>query len=317
MSDGRGHSEGPLVTAVIPVYNGEALVGDAIRSVLAQTYSRVECVVVDDGSTDRSAAVAASFGPRVRVIRQPNGGVASARNAGVAAATGELVAFLDADDYWLPEKLEKQVRCWQARPWAGLVFTGFAMAKPGGRRPHCRILATEPRSRIRAAALLQGYGICFGVTALLPRRVLEFMGPFDTRLSVSADVAYAWRLVQELEVLAVPEPLAVYRVHGRSQMHNDLVALEHDQRILAQEAFGAGTPERTRAAANLHTHLAYRWLLRRHVGRALHHARLVLDHEPGRLLTLPVEAVSRRATRRLLRRWPAVPAREPLVARAN
>jgi hypothetical protein len=198
-----------------------------------------------------------------------------------------------------------------------MVFTGFAAAKDGGGHPHYRILATEPRRRIRAAVLLEGYGIAFGTTALLTRAAVESLGPFDERLSVSADVAYAWRLLQRLEVLALPQPLAVYRLHSRSQMHNDLVTLEHDWRIVANEAFGADTSEGTRAAANRHTQLAFRWLLQRDLGRALEHGRIVMSHEPARLVTLPLAAASRRVTRRVLGRWPAARARGPLLLDAG
>ncbi len=97
----------PSVSAVIPAYNAESFLADAIRSVLAQTYEVVEIIVVDDGSLDRTAEVAAAF-PRTRVVRQPNKGQASARNAGIAVAEGEWIAFLDADDLWLPQKTEIQ-----------------------------------------------------------------------------------------------------------------------------------------------------------------------------------------------------------------
>ena len=114
-------NELPLISAVIPVYNGEAFVADAIRSVLAQTYPRVECVVVDDGSHDRTAEVIRSFGDVVRYLWKPTGGVASARNAGVSAARGEYVAFVDADDTWLPEKLDRQMGLLRERPDCGLI----------------------------------------------------------------------------------------------------------------------------------------------------------------------------------------------------
>src|SRR5690349_2600271 len=98
----------PLVSVVIPVFDGEAYLAAAIESALAKTYARVEVIVVDDGSTDGSASVAARYD--VRLVRQSNRGVSAACNAGVEAARGELIAFLDADDLWPPERLEIQAR---------------------------------------------------------------------------------------------------------------------------------------------------------------------------------------------------------------
>ncbi len=106
----------PLVSCIVPVYNGEAYLGAALDSILTQTWRPLEIIVVDDGSTDGSAAVAEAYGAAVRVIKQANAGCAVARNAGLAAATGEFVAFLDADDVWLPEKLDRQMARFEARP---------------------------------------------------------------------------------------------------------------------------------------------------------------------------------------------------------
>jgi glycosyltransferase involved in cell wall biosynthesis len=105
-----------LVSVVIPAYNAERWVGAAVRSVLAQTYANFEVLVVDDGSKDGTAVVAEAFGGPVRCIRQKNGGVSRARNHGAAQARGEFLAFLDADDDWLPAKLGTQVRRLLDRP---------------------------------------------------------------------------------------------------------------------------------------------------------------------------------------------------------
>jgi glycosyltransferase involved in cell wall biosynthesis len=100
----------PLVSCVIPVYNGERFLGEALASVAGQTFPAIEIIVVDDGSTDGTAAVATSGRFGVRYLAQPNAGPAAARNRGIEAASGALVAFLDADDRWHPEKVERQVR---------------------------------------------------------------------------------------------------------------------------------------------------------------------------------------------------------------
>src|SRR2546421_634745 len=106
------------VSAVIPVYNGERYVGEAIRSVLDQTQPSLECLVVDDGSTDATPDVVSGFGAAVTHVRTQRGGVSKARNHGIRIARGELVAFLDHDDVWLPAKLERQVEALRAQPGA-------------------------------------------------------------------------------------------------------------------------------------------------------------------------------------------------------
>src|SRR3989442_14959767 len=112
----------PSVSVVIPVYNGERYLVDAIQSVLDQTYQNFEVIVVDDGSTDGSAAVAKRFGEAIRFVHQANGGVCKARNTGIAAARGGYLAFLDQDDLWLPDKLAVQVAYLDSHPEVGAVY---------------------------------------------------------------------------------------------------------------------------------------------------------------------------------------------------
>jgi glycosyltransferase involved in cell wall biosynthesis len=113
-------SAGPLVSVVLPVCDGEAYLAEAIESVLAQDHRRLELIVVDDGSTDRSAAIAERYADdRVTLVRQANQGTGAARNAGLTAARGELIAHLDADDIWLESKLRLQVEAINADPCAG------------------------------------------------------------------------------------------------------------------------------------------------------------------------------------------------------
>ena len=106
----------PLVSCIIPVYNGADFLAEAVTSVLAQRHPALEVVVVDDGSTDDTPRVAASFGERVRYVRQDNAGPAVARNTGLAKTRGELVAFLDADDRWHETKLARQAAVLEAQP---------------------------------------------------------------------------------------------------------------------------------------------------------------------------------------------------------
>jgi glycosyltransferase involved in cell wall biosynthesis len=130
----------PLVSAIVPAFNAERFLEDALRSIFAQEFDDLETIVVDDGSTDGTADVVRAFGDAVRSLTQPNGGVALARNAGIAAARGAFVAFLDADDLWAPHKLRLQVEALRADPTADYVlgemqcFADQAFAVPGWMR---------------------------------------------------------------------------------------------------------------------------------------------------------------------------------------
>jgi glycosyltransferase involved in cell wall biosynthesis len=106
----------PLVSCIVPVFNGERYIREALDSIFAQTYRPLEIIVADDGSTDNTAVLVGSYGDRVRCLGQNNQGPAAARNLGICAGKGEFIAFLDADDLWHREKLERQMARFQARP---------------------------------------------------------------------------------------------------------------------------------------------------------------------------------------------------------
>ena len=113
----------PLVSCIIPVFNGERYLAETLDSIFAQTHRPLEVIVADDGSTDRSVQVARGCGQPLTYLRQANAGHAAARNLGLSVATGDYVAFLDADDLWYPEKLARQLERFGARPELGVVFT--------------------------------------------------------------------------------------------------------------------------------------------------------------------------------------------------
>jgi glycosyltransferase involved in cell wall biosynthesis len=146
----------PLVSAVTIVRDGERFLEKAIDSVLRQTYRNLELVVVDDGSTDRSAEIAARFvradPDRVRLVRHADGssrGMSAARTLGVEAARGELFGFLDADDIWLPDKLAEQVAVLDAHPAAGMVYSPHADVARLGRERDAQRLLLRPRRHAR------------------------------------------------------------------------------------------------------------------------------------------------------------------------
>lgn len=126
-------AETPLISVVIPAYNAEKYIHNAINSVLNQSYPNIEIIVVNDGSQDHTESTVTQYtNSKIRIISQSNGGMSNARNTGVRAATGEFIAFLDADDYWMPEKIQKQFRLLQQNPDLGFCSTQTRVETPEG-----------------------------------------------------------------------------------------------------------------------------------------------------------------------------------------
>lgn len=145
----------PFVSAVIPAYNSEVSIGDAIQSVLGQTYGNMETIVVDDGSSDGTVAAARGY-PRTQVICRPNGGPGAARNTGVQAASGEWIAFLDSDDVWLPKKTEVQLLC--IKPDVGVIHCNQFDSIHFGNLWHRQTHVTPSGALVRKEALLEAGG---------------------------------------------------------------------------------------------------------------------------------------------------------------
>jgi glycosyltransferase involved in cell wall biosynthesis len=168
----------PLVSAIIPVFNGERYVGDAIESVLAQHYEPVEIIVVDDGSTDGTARVLDRYGTAIRRLLQPNAGPAAARNRGIEAASGDLVAFLDADDIWPATKLARQVARLRRDPTLDVVLGRIKyVALEGTRLPN---MPYEDAIEHTLASVHVGSG-------LYRMRAFDRVGGFDERLTLTED----------------------------------------------------------------------------------------------------------------------------------
>ena len=204
------------VSVVIPCYNGAKFLPETLRSVLAQTRPAAEVVVVDDGSTDDSAAVAEGFGPPVRVVRQPNQGESVARNRGVDEARGEWVAFLDADDLWEPTKLERQAP--HLTPAAAAVCAGHRLLLPapgGGYWPAGAARLPDPSRFDQERIFREGGAIHVGT--VLVRRDLPVRFPDWTRHG--EDTLYLLDLMRAGPVVPVMEPLLLHRRQSASQSH--------------------------------------------------------------------------------------------------
>jgi glycosyltransferase involved in cell wall biosynthesis/GT2 family glycosyltransferase/SAM-dependent methyltransferase len=249
----------PLVSVVITNYNYGRYLPEAIESVLSQSYPRVEVVVVDDGSTDESSRVLESYVGRIRAIRQDNRGVSAARNRGIAETRGELVAFLDADDAWLRDKLLLQVERFRS---AGVGMVCCEMRYVDGSGGRLGSTSSDlGRDQLRRLALLRGTGVPgAGSTAVVRRSLLERVGAFDERLSTSADWDFCRRVACSSEIGIVPEPLVLYRQHSVA-MHRNVPLLERDMLLAFQSMFEdpdakAIHPLKPRCYGNLYLTLA-------------------------------------------------------------
>lgn len=195
-----------LISCIVPVFNGERYLREAIESILAQTYRPLEIIVADDGSTDKTAAVVAGYGERVQYLHQSNAGPAAARNLGLRAAQGEFVAFLDGDDLWHPEKLARQMARFQARPNLELCLThvrNFWI-------PELHEEAARFRKHRRAEAL-PGYI----TSALLARHTLfHTVGQFDAALRHGDDTDWFLRVAEHGAVIELLRDVLTYhRMH--------------------------------------------------------------------------------------------------------
>ena len=206
----------PLVSILVNNYNYEDLVGEAIDSTLAQTYPNTEVIVVDDGSTDDSRAVISAYKERVVAVCKENGGQASAFNAGFAASSGEIVLFLDADDYLFPEAVERIVKVWKA----GTASVQYRLRKVDASGGHLGYLPEYGRRMDRGEVwrtlLDKGYstapvtsGLSFG------REVLGRLLPMpEEGWHISADGYLITLAPFHGRVEAIEEPLGAYRLHG-------------------------------------------------------------------------------------------------------
>ncbi|RMF72136.1 MAG: glycosyltransferase family 2 protein [Acidobacteria bacterium] len=208
--------DGPLVSVVIPTFNRADMVGDAIDSVLAQTWPRVECIVVDDGSTDGTAAVLERYRGRIVAIRQENRGLAAARNAGLRLARGELVGFLDSDDAWLPTLVERVVDAFRREPALGAVFVAEQEIDERGRPLGIVHRKRTPGPRFTPEGMIgRDTGVGCGRPPVVRRELFARLGAFDESLGNAAVDCALWIPWSfEVPMCAIDEPLVLRRVHG-------------------------------------------------------------------------------------------------------
>ena len=201
-----------LVSVVIPVFNGVRFLAAAIESVAAQGYRPLEIIVVDDGSTDGSGSVAAGMAG-VRCLRQENAGPAAARNAGMAVASGEFFAFLDADDLMTPNRLDLQVGYLQDHPEVGCVLgRQELLLEPGVEPPKW---ATGAAASTEGPAELFGDGMTHSMSIMARRAVFESVGAFDPRFRMGEDLDWLFRVREAgIPMTILGDTAVIRRLHG-------------------------------------------------------------------------------------------------------
>jgi len=222
------------VSVIIPTYNSAQYVTDAVNSVLNQSFGDLEVLVIDDGSTDDTETVMSHYTAPVRYIRQQNGGVAVARNRGISESRGRYVAFLDADDTWLPDKLERQIAALRAHPDDRVCYTAFTLVtsdlSPLG------IVRSKRQGRALEDLLLRGNVVGSICTVLCERSLFEKTGGFDPALSQCADWEMWVRLAALTEFHYLDNATVTYRQHG-SNMSRNAPLLEQDSLRVLEKGF--------------------------------------------------------------------------------
>lgn len=222
----------PLVSVIIPIYNGELYLAQALDSVLNQTYAPLEIIAVDDGSTDESARAVQAYGPRVRYVQRAGRNTAGARNHGAERAAGDYLAFLDQDDVWLQDKLALQMAQFNAHPQLEAVFGEVEQFRDAAN--HAREIVS-PR--------MQGYTPS---VMLVKKKAFWRIGPFDATLHIGEWVDwYARASDKQLNVLPLPHLVTLRRVHTENKGVRQRAARVEYARVLKASL------DRRRAAGDL------------------------------------------------------------------
>jgi len=252
-----------LISVIIPVYNMEDYIAFTVQSVLAQTYSNFELLIVDDGSTDKSKKICQEFKDlRIKIIEQKNQGVSAARNAGIRQAKGEFLAFLDGDDLWLPDKLEKHTKHLEKNPNVAVSFSRFSLINEAGNsigliktsqikkvtpelifcrnpvgNPSCTVLRTEIFEQVKYLKNLEGQA--------------DIYNYFDEELHHFEDVELWLRIALKGEdkIAGIPEALTLYRVNPKGASANFSKQLDGLSKMLDKTYTYA--PDLTRQYANV------------------------------------------------------------------
>lgn len=232
----------PLVSVIIPNFNYERYIAQAIESVLAQDYKEIEIIVVDDGSTDNSIEILSEFGSRITLIKNSNCGASIARNFGLMSAKGELIAYLDADDFWLPTKISSQVDLMKEAK-VDLVYCQMKVLDEKGQTTWD---STQLKSGSFKGDFLKNPASTplAPSTVLMSRRLVALAGIWDSSMkSPSEDFDYFRRCSKFTDFAAIDEALVIHRDHPGSLTARSLKKYFLDNRLAVRKMFSDEYPE--------------------------------------------------------------------------
>lgn len=249
----------PLVSVIIPAFNCADYIAEAIESVFVQTFQRFEIIVVDDGSTDETSEILQRYENRIRLVSQKNQGVATARNMGVNLAKGKLVAFLDADDVFFPEKLAKQVSLFEGSPELGMVISGWQVTTQGGEVvSQARLWKERPVLDLETAVL---YKPARPSATMLRKAWFEKVKGFDAELSSAEDLDFLLRvMLAGARAEWLPEVQVSYRQHVGSLMTQGQQLLANTDLVMERFFVRAEVPIRVQQLKRKERYQSLSWL---------------------------------------------------------
>ena len=276
----------PLVSIIVPVYNGASTIRETLDSVLQQSVEAFELIVIDDGSTDNTLEVVASFNdPRLSVFTYPNAGVATTRNRGVTHASAEYISFIDADDLWTPDKLARQLDAFERSPNAAVAYSWTDYIDQTG-----QFIAHD--QQVTFSGNVYGELLCrdfleSASNVTIRRQAFLDVGGFDSSLSGAADWDFFLRLAKCYDFVAVPYLGVLYRISNSSMSSN--LSLQEQECIAVIERAYEQAPAtlqslKPQSFSYLYQYLSFnamRGTLSRNSGlTALHYFRRSLAHSP-------------------------------------
>jgi glycosyltransferase involved in cell wall biosynthesis len=252
-----------LVSVIIPAYNCEKFINETLVSVINQSYSKLEIVVIDDGSTDGTRERVLSFkgqDSRIEYVNQSNSGVSAARNTGVSVSKGDYIAFLDADDVWLPDNISLKIEKIESGDF-GLVHSDAYIIKEDSSLTG-KIISGREGFLLNDLLAWKETQVSGPSGVLIKKEIIKDVGLFDTYLSTSADFDFFIRVAEKFKIGRVAVPTWKYRTHS-SNMHKNIANMEKDILYVFRKAshnrlFNSKSFER-KCYSNMYTTLAASW----------------------------------------------------------